>query len=114
MKLAKAFLAKEKKVQILADSTYAIKSMTTWGADWQRRGWKRKTGELINAELIASMYQSYLDIKSKINIAHVKAHIGTEGNELADRLSLLSIQCKEKEFKLYEGGMGISAMLEMD
>ena len=114
MKLAKEFLAKEKKVQILADSTYAIKSMTTWGADWQRRGWKRKTGELINAELIASMYQSYLDIKSKINIAHVKAHIGTEGNELADRLSLLSIQCKEREFKLYDGEMGISAMLEMD
>ncbi|MFT5210463.1 MAG: ribonuclease HI [Flavobacterium sp.] len=114
MILAKAFVSKEKEVQILADSTYAIKSMTTWGADWQRRGWKRKTGELINAELIASMYESYLDIKSKINIAHVKAHIGTEGNELADRLSLLSIKCKERDFKLYQGEMSIAAMLEMN
>ncbi|MFT7686668.1 MAG: ribonuclease HI [Candidatus Azotimanducaceae bacterium] len=113
MKLSKAFLLAKKKVQILADSTYAIKAMTTWGADWQKRGWKRKTGDLVNAELIALMYACYLDIKSEISIQHVKAHIGTQGNELADRLSLLTLETKEKEFKLYRGNLDIAGMLKM-
>jgi len=113
MILALDFLDKGKKVQILADSTYAIKSMTTWAVDWQRRGWKRKSGELINAELIARMYETYLLIKPRINILHVKAHIGTEGNELADRLSLLAINEQEAEFKLYEGGLNVPDMLKM-
>ncbi|MBL4679272.1 MAG: viroplasmin family protein [Pseudomonadales bacterium] len=113
MILALDFLDKGKKVQILADSTYAIKAMTTWAADWQRRGWKRKSGELINAELIARMYETYLLIKPRINILHVKAHIGIEGNELADRLSLLAITEQETEFKLYESGLNVPDMLKM-
>jgi len=113
MILALGFLDEGKSVQILADSTYAIKSMTTWAVDWQRRGWKRKSGELINADLIAGMYETYLLIKTRINILHVKAHIGTEGNELADRLSLIAIREKEHEFKRYEGLLSVSEMLKI-
>ena len=114
MIIARTKLDEGKKVQILADSTYAIISMTTWAADWQRRGWQRKSGELANAEMIALMYEAYLQIKLKINIQHVKAHMGTEGNELADRLSILSIKEKLEEFKLYTGAASISEMLAMD
>ena len=113
MILANKYLSKGLKVQILADSTYAIKAMTVWGADWQKRGWKRKTGELINADLIQKMYDVYLEIKGQVDFQHVKAHAGTEGNELADRLSLLSMQTKEVAFKLYEGEMSKAEMLKM-
>ena len=101
------------KVQILADSTYAIKAMTDWGAGWKRRGWKRKDGELANRELIIKMYEVYESLKEVISIKHVKAHIGTEGNELADRLSMLTIKSRITAFLPYEGKETVNELLAL-
>ena len=113
MIIGQSKLAQDLKVQILADSTYAIKAMTVWGAGWQQRGWKRKDGELANAELIARMYDVYLGIQAKISIQHVKAHAGTEGNELADRLSMLTIKNKVIDFRHYPGRETVDELLAL-
>ena len=113
MCIARDKLALGLKVQILADSTYAIKAMTQWGAGWKHRGWKRKDGELANAALIATMYEEYEGIQNAVSIQHVKAHIGTEGNELADRLSMITIKDKLTVFKPYLGGETIDELLAM-
>lgn len=113
MLIAQSHMALGKTVQIRADSTYAIKCMTTWAADWQRRGWARKTGELANAALIASMYALYQALRSDLDIQHIKAHSGYEGNELADRLSMLAIRHQVEGFGVYDGGASVAEMLAM-
>ncbi|MBV1879482.1 MAG: ribonuclease H family protein [Pseudomonadales bacterium] len=118
MRLSVDYLAKGLKVQILADSSYALKAMTQWAAGWQKRGWKRKTGELANAQLIQTMYEVYLSLDNQVKdnqvkFQHIKAHAGTEGNELADRLCLLAIRHKMVEFKAYSGTETVNQLLDL-
>ena len=39
--------------------------------------------------------------------------VGTEGNELADRMAMLAVQRKEKELRLYREEMDIPTLLKM-
>ena len=48
-----------------------------------------------------------------LKLTHVVAHIGTEGNELADRMAMLAVQLKEKRLRLYQEEMDISTLLKM-
>ena len=111
MLIATEKLKECKKVQILSDSTYSIKAMTQWGQSWKRTGRMDGKGKpLANAELIREMFDVYSMIGSKIDITHVSAHIGIEGNELADRLSTLAIRGKVTDFVEY-GDLSVSELL---
>ena len=55
----------------------------------------------------------YRRIEEELKLAHVAAHIGTEGNELADRMAMLGAQCKEKELRLYQEKIDIRTLLKM-
>jgi ribonuclease HI len=44
---------------------------------------------------------------------HVAAHVGTEGNELADRMAMLAVQLKEEELRLYQEEIDIPTLLKM-
>jgi ribonuclease HI len=102
MLLAKSKLEDGLKVQILSDSQYAIGSMITWGAVWMSNGRMAGTGKpLHNRGLISDMYELYSSIKNSLDISHVKAHSGIEGNELADRLCILAVREKVKGFIPY-------------
>jgi ribonuclease HI len=100
-------------VQILSDSVYSINAMTTWAKAWKARGWQKKTGELANRELIMTMYGDYLALSKNVNIDHVKGHSGVEGNELADRLSILAMRHKPTEFLTYDGLQKVPELLAM-
>jgi ribonuclease HI len=113
MLLAEGKLGEGLTVQILSDSSYSVKAMTEWAAGWQAKSWKRKTGELANADLIKTMYDLYCRIERDISIIHVKAHSGIEGNELADRLSTLAMKGKVAEFKRYVGLERVAELLAM-
>jgi ribonuclease HI len=91
--------SKASKITIFSDSQYSIDCITKWSYGWKNKGWTKKGGEIKNLEIIKISHELYDMIKDKINIEHVKAHIGIEGNELADRMGMVAIRSKNKEFK---------------
>ena len=48
-----------------------------------------------------------------LKLTHVVAHIGTEGNELADRMAMLGAQRKEKELRPYREKIDIPRLLKI-
>lgn len=88
-------------IEIYSDSKYSIDCITNWAYGWKAKGWKKKGGEIKNLELIQQAHALFEDLKEKINILHVKGHVGVEGNELADRMAVYTIISKAKEYQKY-------------
>lgn len=103
--------------QILCDSMYSIQCIRDWAGGWEKNGWKKKTGEIKNLEIIKQAYALYNEIKDKVLLSHVKAHAGTEGNELADRMTMVAVERKDPAWVQYEkdsnGEFNIPALLKM-
>lgn len=111
MLMAQEELKKQRNVVIFCDSKYAIQCITQWAAGWQKKGWKKAGGEIKNLELIQLMFALYQKLKSDLDILHVNGHVGVEGNELADRMSILAIEQKNPDFVPYQGKLDIQAIL---
>ena len=81
----------ERRVQILTDSTYTLGSVLDRAPKWSLKGWDTKAirGKK-NVELIREVYELYLRVESQVEFAHIKAHSGVEGNEIADILAELA------------------------
>jgi len=99
--LAGEAIEREETVTLFADSTYAIQCVTKWASSWEKKGWVRKQGPIQNLELIRDMHALYQPLVGKIAIEHVNGHVGIEGNELADRMSLLAINELEHGWRRY-------------
>jgi ribonuclease HI len=63
--------------------------------------------------IIKPMFALYQEIENKVVIHHVNGHIGIEGNELADRMSIIAIESQEKELNLYRESSDIEEILSM-
>ena len=100
-------------VEICSDSMYAINCIRDWAPGWERRGWKKAGGEIKNLAIIQACYTIFQRIESDLQLTHVAAHVGTEGNELADRMAMYGSQSKEKELRLYQETMDIPTLLKM-
>lgn len=100
-------------VEILCDSMYAINCISVWAVGWEKKGWTKKGGAIKNLEIIKDSYALYNTLKSKIKLSHIKAHNGTEGNELADRMTMLTIQREERVFTCYDETIDIPKILKM-
>lgn len=112
--IAKKEIAQGKSIQILCDSQYAINCITVWAFAWQKKGWKRKmAGDIKNLELIREAHALYLEIRSDVTVSHVKAHIGIEGNELADRMSIFGIDQRSPAFCQYTGILDLQQILAL-
>lgn len=98
---------------VFADSEYAIKCITQYAAGWESMGWKRKAGDIKNLEQIQEIYTVYLQMKDKVEVHHVNGHIGIEGNELADRMSLLAVNEIEVGWRRYPEPIIIDDVLGM-
>ena len=96
---------------------YSIQCIRDWAAGWEKNGWKKKTGEIKNLEIIKQAYALYNEIKDKVLLSHVKAHAGTEGNELADRMTMVAVERKDPAWVQYEkepnGEFNIPALLKL-
>jgi len=101
----------------LCDSMYSIQCLRDWATGWEKNGWKKKTGEIKNLDIIKPAYALYNEIKDKVLLSHVKAHAGTEGNELADRMTMVAVERKDPAWVQYEkdpsGEFNIPALLKM-
>jgi ribonuclease HI len=111
--MAEAAIASGSKVQILCDSTYAINCISKWAAGWEKKGWRKAGGEIKNLEIIQAAYAVYIGIESKVHLTHVSAHVGTEGNELADRMAMFAVESANEELSEYGGEIDIPTILRM-
>jgi ribonuclease HI len=89
IKLAHHYIEKGQPVEILSDSDYSLKAVFIWSEGWKSKNWTKSGNATIqNLELIKECYTLSRPLIGKVQITHVRAHLGTQGNELADRLSV--------------------------
>jgi ribonuclease HI len=100
-------------VQVLSDSIYAINCIAVWAAGWEKRGWCKKGGEIKNLEIIKAMYALYTRIEPQLRLTHVSAHVGIEGNELADRMAMFATQSRDKDLRRYSDEIDVPTVLRM-
>jgi ribonuclease HI len=113
LRMAEAEIESGNTVEICSDSAYSINCIRSWAQGWEKRGWKKAGGEIKNLGIIQDCYAIYRRIKGELNLTHVAAHVGTEGNELADRMAMLGAQSKEKELRLYQGEIDVPTLLKL-
>ncbi|MEH6345364.1 MAG: ribonuclease H family protein [Bermanella sp.] len=111
--IAQKYMLENKSVQILCDSQYAINCITNWAFGWKKSSWKRKTGEIKNLAIIQQAHELFNLLSKDLLISHVSAHVGIEGNELADRMAMHASITKNAGFCLYDGALDIDAVLDL-
>jgi ribonuclease HI len=111
--IAEAAIVAGQPAQILCDSTYSINCVSKWAAGWELKGWRKAGGEIKNLGLIQAAYALYTRIESQLELTHVSAHVGTEGNELADRMAMLAATSRCMELRCYGEELDIKAILRM-
>ena len=112
--MAKAELSKGGTVTIFSDSQYAISCVIQWASGWEKKGWKKSgAGEIKNLELIKKLHALYQSLSGRAQILHVNGHAGVEGNELADRMSVLAIKYRNHNFSLFQQELDVQKILSM-
>jgi ribonuclease HI len=101
------------QVQILSDSKYAISCIGTWATGWERKGWKKTGGDIKNLDIIKTAFALYSTIEPQLTMTHVSAHVGTEGNELADRMAMYAVLNKCLDFRRYDQPIDVPSILRM-
>ena len=74
--------AGEEGCEIHSDSEFWINVLTKWAPTWQANGWRKKTGAIMNLELVQELYELYR--KYPVKLVWVRGHVGNELNEMAD------------------------------
>lgn len=111
--IAKKAIEESKSVIIYCDSMYSINCVSNWAYDWKMKGWTKSNGEIKNLAMIQEIHGLYDELKDKLTLNHIKAHAGIEGNELADRMTMVAVDNKVIDFSQYQGDMDIAALLKM-
>ena len=68
--------------EIYSDSEFWINVLTKWAPNWAANGWKKKSGEIKNLDIVKPLLAEYQNSRAKL--IWVRGHVGTELNELAD------------------------------
>jgi ribonuclease HI len=111
--LAKTEIEANHTVQVRSDSSYGLNAVTKWAAGWKKRGWRKADGEIKNLEVIQELYALYQEIEDDVKLQHVSAHVGIEGNELADRMAMLAVERREVQWREYKETLDIDKLLRM-
>ena len=78
-------LKRPSRVVFTSDSSYLVKGMSEWIHGWAKRGWKRKTGAVENAELWKELCRTAA--RHRIEWRWVRGHAGHPQNEYANHLA---------------------------
>ena len=111
--MAESNIAAGHSVRILCDSSYAINCISKWAEGWKAKGWRKTGGEIKNLGIIQDAHAVYTRIADEIELTHVSAHVGTEGNELADRMAMYAVTQRDKELRQYAEVIDVKAILRM-
>lgn len=79
-------IAPDEHVDVFTDSRLVVQTLTQWAAGWERRGWRRSTGEVQNLELVQQAY-TLAQARPHARIQWIRAHDGSKWNEYADALA---------------------------
>jgi ribonuclease HI len=113
LRMAETEIGAGRNVEVCSDSVYAINCVRAWAPSWEKKGWTRTGGEIKNLEIIQACYEIDRRIKKKLTLSHVAGHVGTEGNEIADRMAMLAVRTREKKLRQYLETMDIPTLLRM-
>ncbi len=111
--IAEKAISDKKTVAIYCDSQYSINCISVWAYGWKKKGWKKKGGEIKNLDVIKMMHALYERIHDELQLFHVRAHIGIEGNELADRMTMMAVDRQETAYIQYPNLDDIDALLSL-
>ena len=88
IKILEATRNTDHDLTILADSQYAINSITKWMTGWKKRGWKKSDGKpVVNQDLMVQLDELMTEAQKAgrtITFKWVKGHAGHPLNEAAD------------------------------
>ena len=70
-------------IEYYTDSALLYNTLTQWIEGWKNNGWKRKTGEIKNLDLVKQLYKY-----SNKNFNHLRGHHGDKWNEWCDRAAV--------------------------
>lgn len=79
-------LDEREEIEVYSDSDLCVKTINEWAPQWERRGWKRKTGPIKNLELVQELYALHKR-KPKVRLKWIRAHNGWLWNEYVDSLA---------------------------
>lgn len=111
--IAEREIKAQHSVVIFCDSKYSIQCVTQWAAGWEKKGWKKAGGEIKNLVLIQQMFALYQTVKESVHILHVNGHVGVEGNELADRMSIYAMSKKETQLVRFPEPFNLASLLSL-
>ncbi|MGI6680985.1 MAG: ribonuclease H family protein [Bdellovibrionota bacterium] len=77
---------KNEEILVYTDSELCVNTFNKWIFSWEKNGWKKKTGEIKNLDLVKKVYEA---IKEKPNakLTWIESHSGFLWNEYADSLA---------------------------
>jgi ribonuclease HI len=75
-------LAAGEPCEIYTDSEFWINVITKWGPTWQANGWRKKSGDIKNLDIVQEALPLYQQSKAKL--IWVRGHNNDVDNELAD------------------------------
>lgn len=93
------------RVVFTTDSRYIVDGMTSWVHNWEKRGWRRRTGDVENLELWHEAVRAVGD--QLVEWRWVKGHAGHPQNEYANYLAM-----RAAELQNSSGGLVDSAFEE--
>ena len=70
-------------IEYYTDSALLYNTLTQWIEGWKNNGWKRKTGEIKNLDLVKQLYKY-----SNKNFNHLRGHNGDKWNEWCDKAAV--------------------------
>jgi ribonuclease HI len=79
-------LPQDAEVTVYSDSELCVKTVNEWAAGWEARGWRRKSGEIKNLELVKRLY-ALARAHPKARLRWIRAHDGSRWNEYVDALA---------------------------
>ena len=71
---------------VYTDSQLCVNTINQWASGWEKSGWKRKTGEIKNLDLVKQLYK-LAKARPELKLEWIRAHSGFRWNEYADALA---------------------------
>jgi ribonuclease HI len=79
-------LPNDAAITVFTDSRLCVDTITKWAPNWEKKGWKKKGGEIKNLELVQellALFRAHPDCA----LEWIAAHSGNRWNEYADSLA---------------------------
>ncbi len=76
----------DEDLAVYSDSQLCVNTITTWAPTWERKGWRKKGGQIKNLDLVKELYE-LAGSRPRVKLEWIRGHSGVRWNEYADALS---------------------------